>query len=43
MRLRKASGIVIVSCVALSGCLSGFRHPLGPANEGFIEPQLLGR
>jgi hypothetical protein len=43
IRLRKASGLVIVTCVALSGCLSGFKHPLGPAGEGFIEPQLLGR
>jgi len=42
--MRKASSLVIVaSCIALSGCLSGFRHPLGPAAEGFIEPQLLGR
>jgi hypothetical protein len=44
IRLRKAASLMIVaSCVILSGCLSGFRHPLGPATEGFIEPQLLGR
>jgi hypothetical protein len=34
---------VIVTCLVLSGCLSGFQHPLGPAGEGFIEPQLLGQ
>jgi len=44
IRLRKATSLVVVaSCVILSGCLSGFRHPLGPADEGFIEPGLLGR
>jgi len=43
IRLRTTSLLVVVSCVLSSGCLSGFRHPLGPADEGFIEPQLLGR
>jgi len=44
LRLRKTTSLTIVaSCVILSGCLSGFRHPLGPADEGFIEPDLLGR
>jgi hypothetical protein len=35
--------MLVVSCLASTGCLSGFKHPLGPAAEGFIEPQLLGR
>jgi hypothetical protein len=40
----KATNLTIVaSCVTLTACLSGFRHPLGPADEGFIEPELLGR
>jgi hypothetical protein len=43
IRLRRASSLVILTCIALSGCLSGFKHPLGPAGEGFVEPQLLGR
>jgi hypothetical protein len=43
IQLRTASSLIVASCLALSGCLSGFRHPLGPADEGFIEPELLGR
>jgi hypothetical protein len=44
IRLRKATSLLIVtSCLTLIGCLSGFKHPLGPADEGFIEAQLLGR
>jgi hypothetical protein len=40
---RATSLVIVASCVISSGCLSGFSHPLGPADEGFIEPQLLGR
>jgi len=42
--MRRPTGVLTVaSCVALSGCLSGFAHPLGPAEDGFIESELLGR
>ena len=43
IRLRKASGLVIVTCLGLSGCLSGFKHPLGSVEEAFIEAGLVGR
>lgn len=42
--MRRPTGVLTVaSCVALSGCFSGFTHPLGPAEDGFIEAELLGR
>ena len=44
IRLRKATNLTIVaSCLTLTACLSGFKHSLGTADEGFIEPELLGR
>ncbi len=44
IRLRKATNLTIVaSCLTLTACLSGFKHPLGTADAGFIEPELLGR
>lgn len=34
--------LAIVSGVVSSACLTGFRHPLGPADDGFVEEQLRG-
>ena len=34
--------LVMAACVGSSGCITGFPHPLGPAREGFIEPDLVG-
>ena len=41
--MRKRSGVLLMAaCVITSGCITGFKHPLGPPEEGFIEPRLLG-
>ena len=42
-RIRPRSLAVLAAVVGSVGCLSGFRHPLGPPEEGFIEPPLLGQ
>lgn len=33
---------LMVACLVASACISDFENPLGPAEEGFIEPPLLG-
>ena len=41
---RKAHVLLLVAtCVIPTACITGFKHPLGPAEEAFIEPKLLGR
>lgn len=42
MRQRTAL-LVLVAGLLSAGCLSGFHHPLGPPEGGFIEPPLPGR
>ena len=42
MRQRTAL-LVLVAGLLSAGCLSGFHHPLGPPEDGFIEPLLPGR
>ena len=34
--------LIVAACGASTGCITGFRHSLGPAEDGFIEPQLIG-
>ena len=42
--MRKRTGaLVVAGCLASSGCIKGFEHPLGPPEEGFIEPGLVGK
>jgi hypothetical protein len=33
---------LLAACLAASACIVGFTHPLGPASESFIAPELLG-
>jgi hypothetical protein len=34
--------LLMVASLIPSACLTGFEHPLGAAEDGFIEPKLLG-
>ncbi len=34
--------LLLAACVATSGCITGFKHPLGPASRGYIDDRLLG-
>jgi hypothetical protein len=38
----RLSFVTLVACVASTGCLSGFKHPLGPVRQSFIDEPLLG-
>jgi hypothetical protein len=38
----RLSFVALVACVASTGCLSGFKHPLGPVRQSFIDKPLLG-
>ena len=38
----RLSFVALVACVASTGCLSGFEHPLGPVRQSFIDKSLLG-
>ena len=42
MMRRFLSPLLVASCIALPGCIVGFRHPLGPVASGFIDARLLG-
>ena len=42
MRRWVESAMVAVAVLSTTGCLSGFKHPLGPPSEGFIDKALLG-
>lgn len=35
--------LAIASGIVASGCLTSFRHPLGPPEDGFLESGLIGR
>lgn len=37
-----ASMVAVAAGLVATGCISGFRHPLGPPEEGFVESQLTG-
>jgi hypothetical protein len=40
---RKARGLLLVAtCLIPAACITDFKHPLGPVEEAFIEPNLLG-
>ena len=44
MEMRKRTGaLVVAGCLASSACITGFEHPLGPPEDGFIEPGLVGK
>jgi hypothetical protein len=34
--------LLVVASIVLTGCLTSFKHPLGPVDEGFIEERLCG-
>ena len=40
---RKARGLLLVAtCLIPTACITDFKHPLGPVEEAFIEPNLVG-
>ena len=34
--------LMVAACLFPSACITGFKHPLGTVEDGFIEPRLLG-
>ena len=40
--MRRVVIVALAVGVVCTGCLSGFKHPLGPAEESFIDQPLLG-
>jgi hypothetical protein len=40
--MRKWMPVAVASGLVASGCLSGFRRPLGPVEEGVVDSQLTG-
>ena len=40
--LRHHTLLLVVTCLATTGCITGFRHPLGPVGDGYIDDRLLG-
>jgi len=34
--------LLLAGCLATSGCISGFKHPLGPTSQAYIDNRLLG-
>src|SRR5574340_193475 len=40
--MRRLVIVALALCVVCAGCLSGFKHPLGSADESFIDKPLLG-
>lgn len=43
MRVPKRPSILVIAAgLVSSACFTGFRHPLGPADDGFVEEQLRG-
>ncbi len=40
--LRHRTLLPLVMWVATTGCITGFRHPLGPVGQGYIDERLLG-
>ena len=42
MRRKARVLLMVATCVIPTACLTGFKHPLGPVEEAFVEPNLLG-
>jgi hypothetical protein len=42
MRRKARVLLLVATCVIPTACLTGFKHPLGSAEEAFVEPNLLG-